>query len=581
MSSSLSAADFTWNGGAPVLNNWSAQANWVQAGAPPLSDTTTALSFSGGTRTAPNAQDPYTINSILFSGTSAVFSLNGNAITFGGFSPFLRNSSPNSHVINNPTNWSNGGTIRAQTSNLTFTGQISLLGGSLSFQPDTTRTIQTGVIAGPGSMTKLGGGILQNNGSVLLGGTVSVGAGTLRLGNTFLAGPYDSFTGSNLELNGNNATFTQLSGNGNINLTGGTLTINQSTNSSTSSPITGAGNLTKTGTGILTLSGSLTHSGDTTINGGTLRPNGFLTLSSLSTHNIGASGTLSRFKTITLTGAGPSDGGAIRFETTSGTGNAFIESNLSLAGDTSITHASTEGTLNLGRSDLPGTLNIGSHALTLNGNGGGDINIRHALEGSGTFIHNRAQNLFLQGSSPAFTGPIQMLGGSLQVTASNSLGATSATAPITLANGATFDLENNITLSTGRHMQLNNGTKLVSRSQATWTGNGNIVIAGIASDTDLETTSASNSLTISGNGLITGVNATLDVNTAADSTITINRDINLTGITPTQTGLRKIGGGVLVLNGEANYMGMTRVAGGTLRLNAFRGKVLKSFILYM
>ncbi len=292
ISSIAHAADFTWNGGSPAINNWSAAANWAQPTAPPLSDTTTALTFSGGTRTAPNAQADYTINSILFSSTSATFNLNGSTITFGGFSPFLRNSSANSHIINNSTSWGNGGTIRAQSSNLTFTGQISVLGGSLGFQSDTGRTIQTGIMAGPGSITKLGGGVLQNNGAALLSGAVSVGAGTLRLGNTFLGGPYDSFTGANLDLNGSNATFTLLSGSGSIDLAGGTLTINQSTDSSTSSPITGTGNFQKTGTGVLSMSGNLTHIGNTTINGGTLRPTAFLALSGQSTHSIGAGGTL-------------------------------------------------------------------------------------------------------------------------------------------------------------------------------------------------------------------------------------------------------------------------------------------------
>lgn len=672
LSSLAQAADFTWNGGAPVLNNWSTQANWVQPGAPPLSDTTTALTFSGGTRTAPNAQAAYTINSIVFSGTSAGFNLNGSTITFGGLSPFLRNSSSNNHTINNPTSWGNGGSIRAQTSNLTFTGQISALGGSLNFRPDTGHTIQTGVIAGPGSITKTGGGVLQNNSGVLLSGAVSVSGGTLRLGNTFLGGDYDSFTGANLELNGSNATFTRLSGSGNIDLTGGTLNINQSTDSSASSPITGAGNLTKTGTGVLSLSGNLNYSGTTTINGGTLRPTGFLTLSSRSRHDIGAGGTLdmggetqiirgltgsgsiinndrdlivdvrsvtnvwsgaisgtgllqkegdgilaltsnlshsggtvinngtlaisnsgalganaspttinsgaalqisstvtvSRAKTITLTGAGPSDGGAIRFETLSGTGDAFIESNLALAGDATITHASTAGFLNLGRPDLPGTLNIGSHDLTLNGSGGGDIRIRHALQGSGALIHNRAQNLFLQGSSPAFTGPIQVLDGSVKVENTNSLGSVLATAPITLAAGATLDLENDVTLVADRPLQLANGSTLVSRSQATWAGDGDIILNGVVSGNDLETASASNSLTISGNGMITGNAATLDVDAVTESTITIDRDINLTGLTIGQTGLRKTGGGTLILSGQADYSGSTRVDGGILRLTA-------------
>ncbi len=213
-------------------------------------------------------------------------------------------------------------------------------------------------------------------------------------------------------------------------------------------------------------------------------------------------------------------------------------------------------------------LDLGNHALTLNGTGGGDIRIRHAFQGTGTLIHHRAQNLFLQGTSPAFTGPIQVLGGSLMVEGANSLGSNTATAPITVTDGATLDLQNNFTLTTNRPLHLANGSKLISRAQTTWTGNGDIILDGVALDTDLETSSTSNFLTISGNGSITGNNTTLDVNTAAGSTITIERDITVSGSTIGNTGLRKSGEGTLILSNQADYFATTRVEAGILRLTA-------------
>jgi hypothetical protein len=47
----LRAADFTWNGGSVVNSDWSSRFNWSPSTAPPLSDTTTNLTFAGGTRT--------------------------------------------------------------------------------------------------------------------------------------------------------------------------------------------------------------------------------------------------------------------------------------------------------------------------------------------------------------------------------------------------------------------------------------------------------------------------------------------------------------------------------------------------
>lgn len=139
------------------------------------------------------------------------------------------------------------------TGALAFTSTAGInLGG-------TTRTLTTEVgttISGAltnGSITKAGGS------------TLTLGNTTNNLANLNITAGTVSFL--------TNATVGGLagSGGGQLNVAGGTLTVNTGTNSSFAQTISGAGSLIKSGSGTLALSGSSSYSGGTTLSAGTLR----------------------------------------------------------------------------------------------------------------------------------------------------------------------------------------------------------------------------------------------------------------------------------------------------------------------
>lgn len=105
-------------------------------------------------------------------------------------------------------------------------------------------------------------------------GTTTIYEGTLRLsggnaiGDTSFVKLYNSI--SVLDLNGTSETIGDLYGFGTITLGSGTLTVNQSSDTTFSGKISGTGALVKNGDGTLELDGFNTYSGTTTINAGTL-----------------------------------------------------------------------------------------------------------------------------------------------------------------------------------------------------------------------------------------------------------------------------------------------------------------------
>lgn len=128
-------------------------------------------------------------------------------------------------------------------------------------------------VTGNGRLIKAGSGSLTLNGiSTYTGGTVLTG-GTLRAG-TSGALPDGSYTLSSglLDLNGHPLTMSVLSGSGGtISIGATTLTINQSTNTSFGGSFSGSGDITKSGTGTLSLTGdSSGFTGNTTVSAGQL-----------------------------------------------------------------------------------------------------------------------------------------------------------------------------------------------------------------------------------------------------------------------------------------------------------------------
>ncbi len=147
-------------------------------------------------------------------------------------------------VLSGANTYSGGTTINAGT----LTGTTSSLRGNIANNAalvfdQTTNGTYASAISGTGSVTK------ANSGNVTFSGANTYSGGTTISGGTL--------TGTTASLQGN------ITNNA-------ALVFDQTTNGTYADVIRGAGSLTKTGVGIVTLSGANTYSGATTISNGTL-----------------------------------------------------------------------------------------------------------------------------------------------------------------------------------------------------------------------------------------------------------------------------------------------------------------------
>lgn len=205
-----------------------------------------------------------------------------------------------------------GGTLQIAGTTISTSLPISLQaqGGTI----DTNGNIATlsGSITGPGGLTKVGAGVLTLSGSNSYTGGTTINAGTLALaaGGTLGASTNSlAINGGTLDLGTTaqtqNGGVTQAGGtiqNGMLNtavyqMSGGILAASATVNASTSfdlqagtvnGVLSGAGALSKTTSGMVTLSGVNTYTGATNVNGGILDVEGSITTSSLATVNSGA-----------------------------------------------------------------------------------------------------------------------------------------------------------------------------------------------------------------------------------------------------------------------------------------------------
>lgn len=161
------------------------------------------------------------------------------------------------------------------------------------------------IISGSGTVTHAGAGTLILSGANTYNGTTTVNSGTLQLGAINVipdgSGKGDLILNGTLDLNSYNETINGLNGDGTIdNSSAGTpvLTIgSNNTNSIFSGVIkNSAGTLaiTKTGSGIITLSGVNTYTGSTIVSAGELRINGSISTGSTvqSGATLGGNGTI-------------------------------------------------------------------------------------------------------------------------------------------------------------------------------------------------------------------------------------------------------------------------------------------------
>lgn len=256
-----------------------------------VSDAIDALTGSGSVTLGTGSANTLTVGASGGSGTFlGVISEGGKFVKTGGGTQTLTGN----NAWNAGTEI-NGGTLRIASSSNLGSGGISIDnatleitgtttnprgitlqsgGGTIEVSPGQTFTMSPGTpISGVGDLT------LFDNGRVILNAVNTYDGDTDILGTELIGGVFAALPDTtnvtidagSWELN-NDDTVRSISGNGEILLVGGNLTVTQDSGARTySGVISDAGGIVKQGTHTLLLSGFNTYEGDTVINDGTLQ----------------------------------------------------------------------------------------------------------------------------------------------------------------------------------------------------------------------------------------------------------------------------------------------------------------------
>lgn len=260
--------------------------------------------------------DTITFSGIV-SGVGSLTTVDAGTLVLTGTNTYQGGTSVNAGILSiaSDTNLGNtSGALNLGNGTLLTTSGITssrsgTISGAATINTNGNTDVLSGNFSGTGSLTVSGSGTLT------LTGANSYTGGTTISANTALTGTTNGIQG--------NITFGAASS---------SLTFNQSFDGTYSGTLSGAGPLTKTGTGTLTISGTnSSYTGSTTISGGTLSVTGSLSGSSIA---ISSGGTLSGNGTV---GATTSTGGAINPGAGSTLGTLSINGALSLDANSSVT----------------------------------------------------------------------------------------------------------------------------------------------------------------------------------------------------------------------------------------------------
>lgn len=534
-------------------------------------NTFSGLTFNSGTINA---------NSNAALGTGTVTFV--NAVT-------LDNTSGGNITLSNTGYTLNGDLTFTGTNNLSFgTGGITL-GGNRTINVNANTLTFAGAIgdgAGSYSISKSGAGTLALTGSNTYKGATTVSAGILSINRDAALGTAPSVaTPASLVLNGGTLSFAAgfaLSTTRGISLAAASV-IDIASGASViySGVIAGSATFTKTGTGDLTLSGVNSYTGTTTVTTGRLYINSDNSLGAtpgvITPGNIVLNGgTLSMFGSFTLStnrgmtlqsnsfievaaadltvNYGGAIAGSAGFNKT-GLGKLVLTGNSSFTGSTSIDNGTLtiSADANLGTAPASATANSlvlnggtlnGSASFTINSNrginvsaysfidvnAGATVSYGGAMTGAGLLAKSSAGALTLSGASPAFSGGINLMAGTLNINNSSAIG----TGDLTISASSVLDNTSGsaVTISTN-NLQYWNG-------DFTFTGS-NPLNMGIGA------------VTMSANRIIT----------VTGSTFTVGGNIASSSYT-----LTKAGNGALALSGNNLFSGGCTMNAGTLNINS-------------
>jgi outer membrane autotransporter protein len=489
----------------------------------------------------------------------------------------------------------NGGTLQATASfTLNANRGVTLNAGGGTFDVTGANVLTyNGVITGPGNLTKVGTGTLTLAGVNTYTGITSLNGGVLSISQDANLGAVPAGTPApapnQLTFNGGTlqatASFT-LNANRSVTLNagGGTFDVTDANVLAYNGVVTGPGNLTKVGTGTLTLAGVNTYGGMTTANAGVLRAgskSGF-SQNSAFTVNTGAVLDLNGFDNTvgSLSGSGVvsnTGGGALSAATLSvgadNTSTIFTGTLLDGVSTAPVMLALNKvgtGTLTLtGANNYSGGTTITAGTLQL-GDGGTTGSIIGNVTDNGVFAVNRSDTYTFAGVISGI-GSFEQRGTGTTILIGNStyLGGTTITAgTLQLGNGGTAgSITGDVT---------DNGVFAVNRSD-TYTFPGAISGPGSFEQRGIGTTILIGNSTYIGGTTITA--GTLQIGNGG-TTGSITGDITNNGILAFDrsnvltfsgviTGMGSVqqnGTGTTVLTGDSTYIGGTTINAGTLQL---------------
>jgi autotransporter-associated beta strand protein/T5SS/PEP-CTERM-associated repeat protein len=394
------------------------------------------LSVSGGGKVTANA-------ALIFGSLGGTGTLNlnsGGTLQVGGPGG-IRNTGTASFNLA-------GGTLRVIGSTLTTSVPAALSNASTVDTNGFAATL-SGVLSGPGSLTKIGTGTLT------LAGTNTFSGGTLVTGGTVNFSSLANFGNGNVTLNGGGlqwaaGTSTDISSRLNALDTGGGTFDTNGNNPTLASVISGPGALTKIGAGTLTLTGTNTYSGGTTVTSGTVN------FSSLANFGTGA---------VTL------NGGSLQWAS----GNTLDVT---------------------GSAQFNRTLSAGGGLFDTNGN---NVTFASALSGPGSLTKNGAGSLTLTAAN-TYAGNTVVNAGALVVTGP---GASLATDRVLVQGAGSFTLAGGATYASGSSTAFGGGTVTID-------GVGSVFTAGSSLQTSTE---AHTTLNVTNGGRLNTPSATFGVAT--------------------------------------------------------------------